>query len=64
MFYSTKYNGWVYPAENRQVSRVLREKWFAPYVWTFCPFCSGALPDADSPIERLLKPPDYGGGPE
>ena len=64
MFYSGKHNGWIYPAEDRMPPKVLRDKWQAPFTWTFCPFCSGALPDAGDAVDRILRSPDNGEGPE
>jgi hypothetical protein len=63
MFYSDKYAGWVYPGEDRQPPRILRAKWQAPFTWTFCPFCSGALPDIGDVVDRILRP-DNGEGEE
>jgi hypothetical protein len=57
MFYSQRHGGWVYPAEDRMPPRALRDKLQAPFSWTFCPFCSGSLPDVESAVERFIKPP-------
>jgi hypothetical protein len=57
IFYSEKYGGWIYPAENRKPPQILRDKWLAPFTWTFCPWCGGSLPDTESAIERLMLPP-------
>jgi hypothetical protein len=57
MFYSERHKGWIYPAENRKPPKELRDKALAPFTWTFCPFCSGALPDVESAVENLLRPP-------
>jgi hypothetical protein len=58
MFYSTRHGGWIYPAEDRQPPRSLREKALAPYTWKFCPFCGGTLPDELSVAEQLLQDDD------
>ena len=57
MFYSSKHGMWVFPADDRRPPKILRDRWYAPFGWTFCPFCGGALPDAETIIERLIKPP-------
>lgn len=64
MFFSDRYKGWIYPAENRRPPQVLRDKWQAPFTWTFCPFCSGQLTDTETAIERLMFPPPVEEGDE
>ncbi len=57
MFYSARHGGWIYPADHRKPSKLLRDKWQAPFVWPYCPFCGGSLPDTESIIEKILRPP-------
>lgn len=42
-FYSFAHRGWLL-GEDRMVSKLLRDERKAPYTFTFCPYCGGALP--------------------
>lgn len=62
MYYSVFHAGWLYPAESRHVPKGLTLRGHVPFVWTFCPFCGQALPDAFDQIAKLLD--DSGEGTE
>jgi hypothetical protein len=53
MFYSFHHGGWIFPAEDRMVPKLLRDEHRAPATWVTCPFCGGALPDVASAVERI-----------
>ncbi len=59
-FYSYAHGGFLYPAEDRMVSQLLRSERKAPYTWPACPFCGGALPDLSDALPRIMN----GDGPE
>lgn len=64
IFYSVHRRGWIYPAENRAVPKSLVTAGIPPAIWRHCPFCGGALPDAEIVVRKLLDkapnpfPPD------
>jgi hypothetical protein len=66
MFYSVHRRGWIFPAENRAVPRDMIRNGIPPATWPTCPFCGGALPDAETIVRHLLeKPPTmFGEGDE
>lgn len=51
-FYSFHHHGWIW-GEDRMISRVLRDEHKQPFVWTFCPWCQGALPDIEAVMDGL-----------
>jgi hypothetical protein len=51
-WFSATLRGWVL-GEDRMIAKVLREERKATFVFTWCPWCGGALPDVVSAVERL-----------
>ena len=65
MFYSPHMGGWIWPAENRAVPKLLRDEHVMPYPLTWCPFCFGALPDeSPHPVKHTPNAPTFGEGEE
>jgi hypothetical protein len=60
MYFCTHRHGWIFPAENRAVPRLLRERHQVPFVWSHCPFCGERLPDEVSGFFRSITEPPPG----
>ncbi len=58
MYYSYAHGGFIFPAEDRMVSQLLRDERKAPYTWLACPFCGGALPDLSDALPRIIAEDD------
>jgi hypothetical protein len=61
MFFSSRHNGWIYPADERAIPREMRAKALAPFTWSHCPFCNGMLPDILSALDKLIEEPPWTG---
>lgn len=56
-WYSLTLRGWVL-GEDRMIAKVLRDEKKATFVFHWCPWCGGALPDVGSAVERLAEEDD------
>jgi len=61
IYYAVHLRGWVYPADQRSIPRVSRDRGVPPFTWRFCPFCGGDLPDDVTAVERALEEPPVWG---